>query len=68
MRAVAVFGYLAKLKSGLGLVFGARFLHDFFHKNVCYLIFYQWTKFQCHALFLSQDVKQNVSLRSYLDS
>ena len=39
-----------------------------FHKNVPHLIFYQWTKFQCHTLFLSQDIKQNVLLSSYLDS
>ena len=38
-------GYLAKLKRGLGLALGAPFLHDFFDKNVPYLIPYQWTKF-----------------------
>ena len=65
---MAVFGYLAKLKRGLRLAFGAHFLHDFFHKNVPYLILYQWTKFQCHTLFPSQDIKQNVLLSSYLDS
>ena len=32
------------------------------------LILYQCTKFQCHNLFLSQDIKQNVLLGSYLDS
>ena len=33
------------------------------------LILYQWTKFQCRTLFLSQDIKQNVRLLgSYLDS
>ena len=58
---------LAKLKRGLGLTFGAHFLHDFFHKNLPYLILYQWAKFQCHALFLSQDIKQNMLLSSYLD-
>ena len=36
-----------------------------FHKNVSYLIIYQWTKFQCHTLFLSQDIKQNVLRRAY---
>ena len=35
---MAVLGYLTKLKMDLGLVFGAHFLHDFFHKNVPYLI------------------------------
>ena len=33
-----------------------------------YLILYQWTEFQCHTLFLSQDIKYNVLLSSYLDS
>ena len=33
-----------------------------------YLILYQWTKFQCHTFFTSQDIKQNVLLSSYLDS
>ena len=46
---MAVFGYLAKLKKGLGLAFGAHFLHE----NVPYLILYQWTKFQCDTLFPS---------------
>ena len=29
MRAIAILGYLAKLKRGPGLDFGAHFLHDF---------------------------------------
>ena len=29
MHALAVLGYLPKLKGGLGLAFGAHFLHDF---------------------------------------
>ena len=65
---MAVLGYLAKLKRGLRLAFGAHFLHDFFYKNVPYLILYQWTKFQCHTSFLFQFIKQNVLLSSYLDS
>ena len=65
---MAVLGYLAKLKRGLGLAFGAHFLHNFSIKNVLYLILYQWTKFQRHTLFLSRDIKQNMLLRSYLDS
>ena len=28
----------------------------------------QWTKFQCHTLFISQDIKQNVLLSSSLES
>ena len=62
-------GYLAKLKRDLELAFGANFRYVFFfHKNVPYLLLYQWTKFQYHTLFLSQDIKQNVLLSSYLDS
>ena len=29
---MAILGYLAKLKGGLGLAFGAHFLHDFLYK------------------------------------
>ena len=58
-----VLGYLPKLKEGLGLVFGAPFLHDFVIKKVFYLILYQQTKFQCHTSFPSQDIKQNVLLK-----
>ena len=64
---MAVLDYLAKLKRDLGLAFGAYFLHDFFYKKVPYLILYQRIKFQCHTLFLSQDVKQNVLLSFYSD-
>ena len=39
-----------------------------FHTSVPYLILYQLTKFQCHIFFLSQDIKQNVLLSSYLDN
>ena len=39
-----------------------------FPENVPYLLFDQWTEFQCHTLFLSQDIKQNVLLSSYLES
>ena len=65
---MAVLGYLAKLKRSLRLAFGAHFLHDFSIRNVLYLLLYQWTKFQCHTLFRSQDIKHNVLLSSYLDS
>ena len=61
---MAVLGYLAKLKKGLRIAFGPYFLHDFSIK----LILYQWTKFQYHTFFLSQDIKQNVLLSSYLDN
>ena len=71
---LACSGYFAlftKIKRGLGLGFGADFLHDFsikmFYKNVPYLILYQWTKIQCQTLFPSQDIKPNM-LSSCLDS
>ena len=64
---MAFLGYSAKLKRGLGLAFGAHFLHDLY-KSVSYLVFYQLTKFQGHTLFRSQDIKQNVLFRYYLDS
>ena len=53
---MAAWGYLPKLKGGLGLAFDAHFLHD------------QRAKFQCHTSFASQDIKQNVLSSSYLDS
>ena len=65
---MAALGYLPKLKGGLGIAFGADFLHDFFHKNVFYLILYQRSKFQCHISFPSQDIKQDVLLSFYLVS
>ena len=61
---MAVLGYLAKLKRGLGLAFGAHFVHDF-SINLPYFILYQWKTFQHHTFFPSQDIKQNVFLSSY---
>ena len=52
---MAVLGYLTKSKRSLGLALLQIFCM-IFHKNVLYLICYQWTKFQCHTLFLSQDI------------
>ena len=65
---MAVLGYLPKLKGGLGLAFGAHFLHDFSKKMFFYLILYQQRKLQCHTSFPSQDIKQNVLLSFYLTS
>ena len=54
VHAMAVFGYLPKLKMGLGLAFGAHFLHE----NVSSLMPNLWRKFQCHHTFFpSQDIK-----------
>ena len=49
------FGLFSKIKKGSGAIFWWTFSAWFFHKNVPYIILYQWTKFQCHTLFLSQD-------------
>ena len=66
---MAVLGYLRKLNMGSGTSFGVCiFSAWFFHKSVPYLIICLWIKFQCHTFFLSQDLKQNVLLSSYLDN
>ena len=39
-----------------------------FPLNVPSLILYQLTKFQCHAFFPSENIKQNVLLSFYLDN
>ena len=62
------FGLFTKIKKGSGTSFWCTFSAWFFHKNVPYLILYQWPKFQCHTFFPSQDIKQNVLLSSYLNS
>ena len=62
------FGLFSKIKKRSGARFWCTFFAWFFHKSVSYLILYQWTKFQCHNLFLFQDIKRNVLLSSYLDS
>ena len=65
---MAVLGYLAKLKRDLGLRFGAHFHHHFSTKM--FLTEYSINmdkKFQCHTLFFSQDIKQNVFSCFYLD-
>ena len=43
-------------KTSLWCIFSAWFSN----KNVPYWILYQWTQFQCHKFFPSQDTKQNV--------
>ena len=52
-----------KLKGGVGLAFGAHFLHDFSIKNIFYLTLYQRAKFQHHASFPSQDVKKKCVIK-----
>ena len=62
------FELFCKIKKGSGASFWCTFSAWFFFKNVPYLIVYQWTKFQCHTLFLSQNSKQHVLLSLYLDN
>ena len=62
------FGLFSKIKKGSGASFWCTFSAWFFYKNVPYLILYQWTKFQCHNFFPSQDIKQNMLLCSSLDN
>ena len=61
------FGLFSKIKKGSGASFWCTFSAWFLYKNVP-LILYQWTKFQYHVIFLSQNIKQNVLLSSYLDN
>ena len=61
-------GLFTKINNMSGTSFWFTFSAWFLHRNIPYLIPYQWTKFQCHAFFPSQDIKQNVLLGSYLDS
>ena len=61
------FELFSKMKKGSGASFWCTFSAWFFHKNVPNLILYQWTKFQCHNLFFSLDIKQNVLLSSNLE-
>ena len=62
MLANAVLAYFLKIKKRSGTSFWCIFSEWFFHKNISYLTLYQWTKFQCHAFFSSQDIKENVLL------
>ena len=61
------FGLFTKIKKESVTSFWCTF-SMFLHKNVSYLILYQWTKFQCHTCLPSQDIKPNILLHSYLDS
>ena len=62
------FGLFTKIRKWSGTRFWWTFCAWFFHKNVPYLIVYQWTTFQCHAFFSSHNIKENVLLSFYLDS
>ena len=65
---MAIFWLLIKIKNGSETSFWCTFSAWTFHKYAPYLILYQLTKFQCFKLFPSKDIKQNVSLHSYLDN
>ena len=54
------FGLFTRIIKGSGTSFCYVFSAWFFQKNVLYLILHLWKKFQCHKLFSSQDIKQNV--------
>ena len=62
------FGLFTKIKKGSDTSFWCTFSACFFHKNIPYLILCQWTKFQYHTFFASEDIKQNVLLSFYLGS
>ena len=64
---MAVLGYLPKLKMGLGIAFVMYFLHDFSIKSSLFGNTLSM-KLQCHNVFPSQDIKQNVLFSSYLDN
>ena len=59
-----VLGYLAKLKSGLGLALDVHFLHDLLIKM--FFISPSMDKVSM-SQFLSQDIKQNLLLSCYLN-
>ena len=61
------FGLFTKIKKGSKTSLWCTFCAWFSIKNFPYWVLYQWTQFQCHNLFPSQDAKQNVLLSSYLD-
>ena len=67
LRAMAVLGYLAKLKKGLGVAFGAHFLHDFSIKSSLFSSSSMDKVSMSHLIFF-QDIKQNMLLSYYLDS
>ena len=60
-------GYLSKLKRGLGLAFGAHFLHDFSKKCLLFNTL-SMDKLSMSYLFHFSRHQQNVSLSSYLDN
>ena len=45
LHTMGFLGYLPKLKKESGTSLWCTFSTLFFHKNVLYLILYQWTKF-----------------------
>ena len=64
---MTVLGYSPKLKRGMGLAFGAHFLHDFSIKKHSLFNALSMGKVSMSHLFSSQDI-ENMLLSSYLDS
>ena len=60
-----LFWLFTKIKKGSRTSLWCTFSAWLFYKNVPYLTLYQWTKFQYHTFFPSQDIKQNELLSSY---
>ena len=65
---MVVLSYLPKLKRGLELAFGAYFLHGFSIKMFFIKYSISGQSFNVNTFFPSPDMKQIVSLTSYLDS
>ena len=64
---MVVLDYLAKLKRGLGLAFGAHFLHDFSIKIFLIQFSINGQSFNFTPYFFLK-ISNNVLLSSYLDS
>ena len=61
------FGLFSWIKKESGASFWCTFFAWFFHKNFPYLIPYQWTKFRCHTLFLSNKMCYEVLILTVND-
>ena len=64
---MAVLGYLLKLKGGLGLAFGAQFLHDFSTNNFLFNTLSTVTLWGSRQIFSTKYIyiQQNVNRRLY---
>ena len=55
---MSVLGYLVKLKRGMGLTFGAHFLHDFYINYIIKLLFRQMMTSKTLRFFLNQPLNE----------